>query len=68
MTTASWSTPCLLAAGQVRLAVAAPRPAALADRARIWRAAVTVTEPIGAALVRLAGRTFVKYASLVARG
>jgi hypothetical protein len=28
--------------------------------APIWRAAITVTEPIGAALVRFALRTFVK--------
>jgi hypothetical protein len=30
------------------------------SRARIWRAAITVTEPIGAALVRLTLRRFVK--------
>ena len=38
------------------------------NRARIWCAAITVTEPIGAALVRLALRKLVKYASPATRG
>jgi len=60
MTAASWSTPWPTGCRPAAPGSCCPRPAAPADRAWIWRAAITVTEPIGAVLVRLALRKFVK--------